>query len=130
MSALADELAALRELLEGELHERRRATSVQREPPAVRDPAADYDALGRKQPQRLGVMAFARGVPGFIGRFDRRVPAQFVAQSTAEHVEIACPCGATPRIARLSLAACACGRVFADCGREIRVAVAPATTVH
>jgi hypothetical protein len=44
------------------------------------DAAANYDALGRKVPQRLHFMAFARGISGFAAQFSTHVPPEFVAR--------------------------------------------------
>lgn len=87
------------------------------------DPAADYDALSRKQPQRLGFMQLARAIPGYARAFAKSVPDNFYAQVSDGVVEVACPCGESPHC-RLWAAptACTCGRYFAYLGRDVRVA--------
>lgn len=93
-----------------------------RELPVNPDPAAGYDALGRKFPHRLHFMVFARQFPGFAAQFTKRVPDQFVAKVDRDAFDVACPCGHTPRLRELGLAECNCGRVFALTAGEVRVA--------
>ena len=90
--------------------------------PARLDPAANYDGIGRKVPQRLGFMQFARAIPGYVNQFTGRVPSEFIAQIETDIVEIACPCGNTPRCPINQPTACDCGRTFAYLGGEVRVA--------
>lgn len=87
------------------------------------DPSAVYDALGRKQPRRLGFLAFARGIPGFAARFDREVPQEFQT-ATERGVTVTCPCGERPSLEPVQLVACACGRSFVYTGRQVLVASA------
>lgn len=89
------------------------------ERPVRLDPAADYDVIGRKVPQRLGFMAFARGIPGYAARFDREVPGEFLALVNDGVLEVACPCGQTPRLTRMAPVVCACGRTFAHVGSKV-----------
>jgi hypothetical protein len=91
-------------------------------PPWRVDPAADYDALWRKLPQVLGFMQFARVIPGYAAQFRGRVPPQFTAQISHDVLEVACPCGETPRLRVNVPVCCVCGRVFCDVGGVVRVA--------
>lgn len=93
-----------------------------REPPANRDPAATYDFLYRKQPQRFGFVQLARGIPGFAALFTGRVPGEFFAQVDDDVVEVSCPCGHQPRLERMAPTRCNCDRAFVYDGREVRVA--------
>lgn len=105
--------------------ETRRARSRERRElawPAFTDAAATYDALGRKQPHRMGFVQLARAIPGFTNQFAGRVPAEFIATVDSDTVEIACPCGRTPRVTLWGLTECDCGRFFTYTGRDVRVA--------
>lgn len=86
------------------------------------DPAATYDLLERKQPQRLGFMQFARAIPGYAGLFTTEVPGEFVAQVGVDEVDVACPCGETPRVKWMTPTGCACERTFVNLGTSVRVA--------
>lgn len=90
--------------------------------PVSPDPAARYDYLGRKQPQRLGFMQFARAIPGYAAAFEKKVPDNFTAQVADGIVEVACPCGETPRLEWMIPAPCACERTFVNTGQTVRVA--------
>jgi hypothetical protein len=98
------------------------ATPWRFEPPSHVDHAAKYDALWRKQPHVLGFMQYARAIPGLAAQFQTRVPPEFTAQVDIDVLDIACPCGLTPRLARNEIGECACGRVFARCGGAVHVA--------
>lgn len=119
-----DELRALTERvreLTAELRRRRDPPGPPRPPDPPRDPAASYDALSRKQPHRLGFMAFARGIPGFAAQFTGRVPGEFLERIDGG-VRVKCPCGAETDVARFGLAMCDCDRVFAFLDGEVLVA--------
>lgn len=90
--------------------------------PAQPDPAARYDYMGRKQPHRLGFMQFARAIPGYAGAFQKKVPDNFAAQVADGVVEVACPCGETPRLEWMVPTPCACERTFVNTGSAVRVA--------
>lgn len=96
-----------------------------RDLPVEPDLAAEYDLLGRKVPHRLGFMQFARAIPGYASQFTGRVPDQFVAQVDEGVVDVACPCGGTPRLEWMAPQACACGRIFANTGNVVRVVPRP-----
>jgi hypothetical protein len=95
-------------------------TAVER--PIARDPAATYDALDRKQPQRIGFMQLARAIPGYASQYTGRVPPEFYAQVSVEEVDIACPCGNTPRCYWMVPKRCNCDRFFVYTGGDVRVA--------
>ena len=78
----------------------------------------------RNPPRQLTFQSFAR-IPGLGALFARVVPGAFVAQVDHELVEISCPCGSTPQVARGQTADCECGRCFLHAGGEIRVAFTP-----
>jgi hypothetical protein len=89
------------------------------------DPAASYDTVGRRQLHRLNFVHYARVVPGLAAQFTGRVPDDFVARIDEDHVDIACPCGATPRCELLVPKPCACERTFVWDGKVVRVAGSP-----
>lgn len=95
--------------------------------PARMDVAATYDALGRKQPQRLGFMQFARAIPGYAAQFAKRVPDQFVAQVDLGVLEVACPCGVTPGpcCAWMVPTPCECDRIYVNLGSAVLVGYCP-----
>jgi hypothetical protein len=104
------------------------------ERPWHRDPVANYDALGRKQPKTLGgAMETMRAFPSLALHFDKRVPADFFEldrDGGPVAVVVKCPCKADPppRIPVNSLVHCegkGCGRWFWFTGKEIRVARDP-----
>jgi hypothetical protein len=88
----------------------------------TRDPAATYDLLERKQPHRLGFVHFARAIPGYLNQFTTEVPGDFVAQVSVDEVDVACPCGETPRVGWMTPTGCACERTFVNLGTSVRVA--------
>jgi hypothetical protein len=98
-------------------------------PPAHVDLAATYDALWRKQPQVPGFIQFARAIPGYAGQFDKRVPDDFTAKMELDAVDVACPCGETPRCRRNVPEECGCGRVFAYFAGTVHVARLPTGVV-
>lgn len=63
--------------------------------PRLRDPTADYDRLGRKQPRRYSILRLAFAIPAFPER-TRAVPAHAVVEETEGEALIHCPCGARP----------------------------------
>jgi hypothetical protein len=89
------------------------APEPHRQAPAHVDLAASYDALWRKQPRVPGFIQFARSFPGYAALYTRRVPDQFVAMVSIDEVDVACPCGETPRCRWNVPEECACNRVFA-----------------
>lgn len=94
------------------------------EDPLHPDPAATYDALGRKQPQRLGFMVMARAIPGFAALFSGRVPDGMYALVEGDVVEVLCVCK-PPEPLRCHLwtpTPCACDRWFVYTGADVRVA--------
>jgi hypothetical protein len=90
----------------------------------IRDPAATYDVLDRKQPHRLGFMQFARAIPGYVDQFTGRVPPNFFVLTDEGVVDVACPCGATPSCEFMAPTACVCDRTFVYTGGDVRVAYA------
>jgi hypothetical protein len=100
----------------------REYTPPVRLPPANPDPAATYDALYRKLPRVLGFIDFCRVIGGFAPGFRTAVPDESVTRLGDGEVEIACPCGATPRLRWNGVVACACDRVFGYCGGPVFVA--------
>ena len=94
------------------------------EDPVHFDPAASYDALGRKQPQRLGFMVMARAIPGFAAQFAGRVPDNMYAQMEDDVVEVLCVCKPErpPRCHLMLPTPCVCGRWFVYTGGDVRVA--------
>lgn len=94
--------------------------------PARPDPAAFYDALWRKQPVVPGFIQFARALPGYAALWTGRVPDEFIAKVSIDEVDIACPCGETPRCRWNVPEECACNRVFAYYGSTVWVTYVPA----
>lgn len=93
-----------------------------RMPPAHVDPAASYDTQWRKLPAVPGFIQVARAIPGYAQRFHKRVPDEFVAKVTTDEVDVACPCGGTPRCRWNVPEECGCGRQFAYLAGSVRVA--------
>lgn len=61
-----------------------------------RDPLATYDALGRKQPKRVGGFhEFLRGHPWMLRNFPKTVPGEMFMLD-GDMVVVACPCGIDP----------------------------------
>jgi hypothetical protein len=117
MQELAPELARLAAAIERYVEgEERRERDARR--PALRPLA----------PTRLGVAALLKAIPGLAAKFDRIVPPNFVAQTGADEVTVACPCGASPQLRPGRLAGCECGRWFLHDGRDIHVALSPAAS--
>lgn len=105
--------------------ERRRAQARRElDWPAAIDPAGEYDLLGRKQLKQLNFVHFSRAIPGYVARFAKRVPDEFIAQVADGIVEVACPCRTPPepQCETWVPTACGCGRTFVYTGREVRVA--------
>lgn len=94
------------------------------EDPVHPDLTARYDALGRKQPRRLGFMVLARVIPGFAAQFSGRVPDGMYAQVEDETVEVLCVCKPEqpPRCRLWTPTPCACDRWFVYTGVDVRVA--------
>lgn len=91
------------------------------------DPLATYDALGRKQPKRLGFIEWAlRPMPWLMRHFDKTVPSEFFAMDGDDAI-IACPCGVDPppRVPFNMPVRCegeGCGRWFFFDRQTVRVA--------
>lgn len=95
--------------------------------PALRDPLAPYDALGRKLLWHPPVWRlFEQAVPGFLAQFDRQVPHAFVTQVDDGVYAVACPCSAEPRIPAGEIVECRCERSFLATGAAVLVANSPA----
>lgn len=94
-------------------------------PTAIEFATRSFDALGRKRPLRIDWWMIARAIPGYAQRFDVVVPPAFVAQVAHELLEVACPCGAQPRLEPFRTAYCECGREFVDLGYAVKVANSP-----
>jgi hypothetical protein len=124
-----ERLESANERLRGELLEAERGQRRSELPdlPFRRDPAADYDALGRKKPAPLNFMHFARAIPGYAALFNGRAPDEFVAQVADGVVEVACVCkpDELPRCKRLVPTPCRCGRWFLYNGSSVLVARLP-----
>lgn len=92
----------------------------------TRDPLATYDALGRKQPKRLGFQEFLRGHPWMLKNFPKTVPGEMFILDGNE-VVIACPCKVdpAPRVPFNRVTLCTgqdCGRWFWWNGMSVLVA--------
>lgn len=81
-----------------------------------------YDAAGIKQPVKINFLTVARFLPGLVAQFDRVVPDDFVALIEEGVVDVACPCGSTPRLVIGEVDDCQCGRVFTYTGARVLVA--------
>lgn len=58
------------------------------------DPLATLDALGRKQPKKLGPMEFIRKTPSFLAQFTKEVPRDRITFDQEVHQAIfECACG-------------------------------------
>ncbi len=92
------------------------------------DSLATYDALGRKQPKRLGFVEHARRMPWLMRYFTKQVPGEFFIR-VGDTAVIACPCKASdPRVPINIVTRCdgdGCGRWFLFDGRNVRVAREP-----
>lgn len=88
--------------------------SYRREMPVNPDPLATFDALGRKQPKRLGFMEVVRGLPWAMRERTGEVPGEMIARVGDDEVEIPCVCKATTIATHNRLVECegACGRSF------------------
>jgi hypothetical protein len=95
------------------------------EAPVHVDPAADYDLLWRKQPVRLGFIQFARQLPPLAGLLARKVPGAAWMQVADGVVEVACPCGSTPRCEWNVPKPCECERIVLYFAGDVRVAYIP-----
>lgn len=98
-------------------------------PPFHRDPLATYDALGRKQPKRVGLIEVLRALPWMMGVFERRVPPEFYALE-GDVAVVACQCKTEqpPRVPFNVVTRCdgeGCGRWFFFDGDVVRVAREP-----
>lgn len=102
--------------------------------PWHRDPLAEYDGLGRKQPKKLGgALETIRAFPGLISAFDKKVPSQHYVRDVdgvATAAVVTCPCKVVPppRVPRNTFVRCEgpdCRRWFWFTGKEIRVAREP-----
>jgi hypothetical protein len=95
--------------------------------PAPVDPLAPYDRLGRKQLWHPPVWRlFEQAVPGFLARFDRRVPDEFFTLVDDQVYAVSCPCGEEPHVGLGMVVECACERFFLATGQTILVANSPA----
>lgn len=91
------------------------------DPPVNLDPLATYDAQHRKQPHALRFLHYARSMPWLLAGFDRPVPDEFLFQADTGVLEVACPCGATPRVTPGQAVDCRCGRWFLSSGARVLV---------
>lgn len=121
LNHVAAELAENNQLRREERREERRA----------RDRAATERFLRRaaaKEPVKVGVGFFARAVPVIAEAFGRKIPAQFWTLVETELVEVACPCGETPRVPFDRITTCDCSRSYLYDGQAVRVANSPAAS--
>lgn len=87
------------------------------------------DRHDRVIPHHAEATGWLKALPGLIGFFDRKVPAEFWTESTEPGGEwiitIACRCGEEPvlrfRLRGYSMTECSCGRFFMHDGKEVRV---------
>lgn len=118
LASLAGSLASV----ERKLNETPKAQLL---PPVARDPLADYDRLGRKQPTRMSFLHLVRAIPGLPGRLGRVPAAAIVEQGNdgiGEYSLVQCPCSAHP-IVRPSIAKCdGCERYYVSYGVVVMVA--------
>lgn len=100
-----------------------------REDPIVRDPLADYDRIGRKQPHNIFTpMHIARMYPAFLRPYTKKVPVERVERRIEEGKRLAvfvCVCEHGHETEANSVTRCDCGRWFFDNGRDVLVAREP-----
>lgn len=111
---LSETLALLREI-RGELQANRRVSPAHEE-------RERYLAAQARPPERISAATLLQAIPGMAGHFDKRVPDEFWNQVADRIAEVACPCGATPRVSLNGLQACDCDRIFLHAGDRILVA--------
>lgn len=91
-----------------------------------RNRAIYVDLLGRPQPHRLNAISFTEAIPGWLARYDKRVPDEFFSLDRDDDEQvavIACPCGDTPRVPVGGVRGCdGCDRSFVFTGRDVLVA--------
>lgn len=77
------------------------------------------DRPGESSLQRLNWLTFVKAAPGVVGALSRRVPDSHVRFDT-EVASVTCTCnGGLPLLVKpAGSAACECGRVFVNIGRE------------
>ncbi len=97
------------------------------------DPLVTYDALGRKQPKRVGLIEVLRMVPGVLKVFDKEVPPDRFSYMVADRgasVLVASHCKVEEplRVPFNTAVFCegeGCRRWFFYDGRNVRVAREP-----
>lgn len=109
------------------------------ERPWHRDPVAEYDGLGRKQPRVPGgaIQTF-RSYPWILRHFNRVVPPEFFTLGEDDGVPIAvvachCKVQPSPHVPFNTFVRCEgedCRRWFWFTGKEIKVAREPEGYVH
>lgn len=90
------------------------------------------DFLGRRQPRRIGPLAFMRAIPGLRDQFSEVPPEYWAEDVTAEGMfscaVVSCPCGQSPSVEIGTLGSCpGCPRIFYYTGRAVLVANSPKT---
>lgn len=119
------------------VHEHHHHHPPRERPYPIKDPAASYDALGRKQPKKIGFLEAARRLPWLAKTFEKVVPQTYVIV-TGDRAMVVCPCGGAPaeggwlpaslpRVRVNGMEPCPgdCGRWFVFDGHRVRVARAP-----
>lgn len=126
---LAEGVAALERLASAAEREANRPPRV-RLPDIARDPYAEYDLLGRKQPHKMRISNFVRAIPHLASYFTGQVPATSVTQPEAFESRqagvavVQCPCGASTEVPHDSAVNCSgeCSRMFWNFAGRVRVA--------
>jgi len=73
------------------------------------------DNFGGILPSRPNVLTFFNAMPWLLRYFDRKVPDGATFKDTdgdVEVIEVACPCGETPRVPIGSIEECKCERFY------------------
>jgi hypothetical protein len=89
--------------------------------------------LDRVQPHQFNIVVFSAAMPrtieqeGFLAQFKKEVPDEMVALDRDDEggllAEVACICGATPRVPEGRIVGCeGCARVFSYTGSRVIVA--------
>lgn len=79
----------------------------------------------QKDLTHVGVGFLARGAPVVAEALARKIPPEFWTLIEDRRVDVACPCGETPRVAYDGITKCGCERVYVYDGQAVRVANSP-----
>lgn len=129
---LVEAVNRLGDLISEEIEIKRAEADARRREQSQTDVESYMRRRSDDRPHPFSFLTFARAVPGLIEQFGVMVPGEFWNEDELDGARVAvvaCPCGGEPPVVPFnSVLGCACERIFAFTGRNVRVANGPTGT--